>query len=112
MNNRIDKINSLLEHEIGNIILRDFTFDAMVTLTRVDTTPNLIEARAYVSVLPEEKSDKVIKILKQEVSSVQQKINKKLNMRPIPKIIFRKDEKIAEAARVEELLNKLKKEEN
>ena len=36
-------------------------------------------------------------------------INKKLNMRPIPKIIFVKDEKVKEAARVEELLNKIKK---
>ena len=30
-------------------------------------------------------------------------------MRPIPKIIFVKDEKIREAARIEELLEKIKK---
>ncbi len=112
MNNRIEKVNSLLEHEISKIILRDFDFQgAIVTLTYVDATANLIEARAYISVLPEEKTEQVIKSLNGGIYDVQQKINKKLNMRPIPKIIFIKDEKIKEAARVEELLGSLKKQE-
>ena len=75
MNNRIEKVNSLLEHEIGQIILREFNFqESLVTLTHVDTTPNLIEARAYISVMParrsigeggpEDKSDKIIHPLK------------------------------------------------
>ncbi len=109
MTNRIDKVNSLLEHEISKIISRDFAFpETLVTLTCVDTTPNLIEARAHISVLPDDKADKVIGVLNRGVYSVQQKINKKLNMRPIPKIIFVKDEKIAHTARIEELLEKIK----
>lgn len=110
--NRIDKVNSLLEHEISKIILKDFYFSgSLVTLTHVDTTANLIEARAYISVLPEEKTDKVLEVLDKAVYDVQQKINKMLNMRPIPKIIFMRDEKVVEAARVEALLSQLKKEE-
>lgn len=112
MSNRIEKVNSLLEQEVSKIILRDFDFQgALVTLTHVDTTANLIEARAYISVFPEDKADSVIKILKNNVYSIQKAIDKKLNMRPIPKIIFVKDKEIAEAAKVEELLNQLKKEE-
>lgn len=113
MNNRIEKVNSLLEKEIGQIILRDFSFaDVLPTLTHVDTTANLIEARVYISVFPEGKTDQVIKALNGGVKDIQQKINKKLNMRPIPKIIFVKDTNIEEASRVEELLYKLKKEQN
>ena len=113
MTERIAKVNSLLEHEISQILLRDFSFqESLITLTHVSATPNLIEARAYISVMPEEKADKVVEILNKGVRDIQQKINKKLNMRPIPKIIFVKDEKVKEAARVEELLSKLKKEEN
>ena len=111
MGNRIEKVNSLLEQEISKIILRDFDFSgAMLTLTHVDASANLIQAKAYISVLPEEKTDKIIKVLNKGVYEVQKKINKKLNMRPIPKIIFVKDEKIAEAAKIEELLELLKKE--
>ena len=110
MSNRIEKVNSLLEKEISKILLRDFNFQgSMVTLTHVDTTANLIEARAYISVFPEQSTDKVVKTLNSNVVDVQKKINKKLNMRPIPKIIFVGDEKIKEAAKVEKLLAKIKK---
>ena len=55
MPNRIEKVNSLLEHEIGKILLHDFAFnpEILVTLTRVDTSSNLIEAKVYISVFPE-----------------------------------------------------------
>ncbi len=112
MTDRIAKVNSLLEHEIGSIILKDFHFaDTLVTLTHVDATSNLIEARVYISVMPEDNADRVIATLNKGVRDVQQKINKKLNMRPVPRIMFLKDEKIQEAARIESLLAQLKKEE-
>jgi len=108
--NRIDKVNSLLEKEISNIILRDFYFEnTVVTLTRVQATANLIEAKVYISVLPEEQLEKVVGVLNKGAYSVQQKINKMLNMRPIPKIIFVKDTLTKNASRVEELLESLKK---
>jgi ribosome-binding factor A len=120
MSNRIEKVNSLLEHEIAEILQREINLpnDVLVTLTRVSATANLIEAKAFVSVFTSPKSadegglaDKVLKILNSQVFAVQQKINKKLNMRPIPKIIFVIDKNEAEAGRIDEILGKLKKEE-
>jgi ribosome-binding factor A len=109
MSNRIEKVNSLLEQELSNIILRDFHFQGgLVTLTHVEATPNLIEAKAYISVLPEDKSDQAIKLLNKGIYDVQQKINKRLNMRPIPRIKFVKDRAVAEAANIEDLLEKIK----
>jgi ribosome-binding factor A len=113
MSNRIEKVNSLLEHEISKIIAKDFKFhEALVTLTHVDATANLIEARAYVSVMPEDQADYIIKTLNNGVYDIQKQINKMLNMRPIPKIIFVKDTQIASASKIDELLERLKKEEN
>jgi ribosome-binding factor A len=111
MSNRINRVNSLLEQEISKLIAKEFDFrDILVTLTRVDTSANLIETRAYISVMPNDKIDYVIKALNNEIYNVQKKIDKMLNMRPIPKIIFLGDKNISEAARVEELLEKLKNE--
>jgi ribosome-binding factor A len=111
VSNRIEKVNSLLQQEISGLVNRDFTFSgAMVTVTRVEATPNLIEAKAYISVLPEEKTDHVVDSLNAGVYDLQQKINKRLNMRPIPRIRFVKDIQIAEAAKIEALLGTLKKE--
>ena len=44
MSNRIEKVNSLMEHEVGKIIRRDFTFspEILVTLTRIETSGNMI----------------------------------------------------------------------
>ena len=110
MSNRIEKVNSLLEHEIALIMLKDFDFgDTMVTLTHVSTTANLIEARVYISVFPEGKTDKIIKLLNKEIYTIQQKLNKLLNMRPIPRIIFVKDSQIASASKIEGILETLKK---
>ena len=109
MSTRVEKVNSLLQQEISKLLAHDFDFQgALVTVTHVEATANLIEAKAYVSVMPEEKMDFVVGVLNKGVFSVQQKINKKLFMRPIPKIMFVEDKEPKEAARVEELLEKIK----
>lgn len=104
--NRIEKVNSLLEQEIGKIIQRDFEFspNTLTSVTHVDTSANLIEAKVFVSVFPDEKADEIIAKLNRGVWSIQKKIDKLLKMRPIPKIIFRKDSHPKTASRVEELL--------
>ena len=114
------KVNSLLEHELSKIILRDFAFssDALVTLTRVDVTANLIEAKAYVSVFfarkmlgegeSEAKADRIVKMFNNNIFDIQQKINKTLKMRPVPKIRFVKETEISKAAKIEEILVKAK----
>jgi len=113
MSDRIAKVNSLLEHEIGKILLRDFAFnpEILVTLTHVDCSSNLIEAKVYISVFPEAKSDVILNALQKSVYDVQYKINRTLRQRPIPKIRFVKDKEISKAGRVEELLAGLKKDE-
>ena len=110
MSNRIEKVNSLLQSEIGKVLLKDFAFspEILVTLTRVDTSANLIETKAYVSVFPESKADGIINALNKSVYDIQYKINRTLKMRPIPKIRFVKETEISKAAKIEELLVKAK----
>lgn len=112
MSDRIEKVNSLLRQEIGKILLHDFTFspDILVTITRVETSGNLIQSKVYISVFPEIKSDGILNALKKSVYDVQYKINGTLRMRPIPKIIFVKEIGISKAGRVEELLAKVSQE--
>jgi ribosome-binding factor A len=113
MVNRIGRVNSLLEKEISKIILKDFAFspEILVTLTHVDTTANLIDAKVFISVFPDEKADAIVNALDKSVYDVQYKINRTLRMRPIPKIKFVRDKEISKAGRIEELLGQLKKEE-
>ena len=110
MNNRIEKVNSLLQREISKILLHDFSFspEILITITMVKTSSNLIEAKVYISVYPDTKFDEILKALQKSVYDIQHKINRTFKMRPVPKIIFVKDQVSAKAGRVEELLAELK----
>lgn len=108
---RIQRVNQLVKKELGQIILREFDFpkNVLVTITRVETSSNLIHTRIYVSVLPEEQASQVLQILNGRIYEIQQLLNKRLRMRPIPKIQFIEEKITREAGRIEELLEKIKR---
>jgi len=110
MTKRIEKVDELIKKEINQIFLKDIDFpeDVLVTITRVKTSPNLIQSKVYISVLPTDMTDRIFAILKKIIYGIQQKINERLKMRPIPRIEFKKEEKTEEAGRIEELLEEIK----
>ncbi|MFH1656792.1 MAG: 30S ribosome-binding factor RbfA [Candidatus Nealsonbacteria bacterium] len=109
MSDRIKRINELLKNEIGQILLREVDLsDVLLTITRVDASPNLQEAKVYVSTIPDREIDRIFIDLNKQVYSIQQDLNKRLNMRPVPKIKFRKEEMTKQAGKVEEILKKIK----
>ncbi len=111
---RIERVNSLIQKELGKIILREVELPVGVlsTLTRVETSVNLIDAKVYIAVLPLDKTKRVLEILNKIVYELQKILNKRLRMRPIPKIRFIEEKQTVEAAKIEGLLEEIKKEEN
>ncbi len=111
---RIQQVNQLIKKELGQIILRegDFSKNVLVTITRVETSRNLIHAKVYVSVLPETQSGKILEILSRQIFDIQQLLNKRLRMRPIPKIMFIEEKQTAEAGKIEQLLQEIKDQKN
>jgi len=109
--NRLQRVNQLIKKELSQILLREIEFptDVLVTITRVESTPNLIQAKVFISVMPEEKTSMVSRILNKKIFELQQKINKRLKMRPVPQIHFVEEKKTSEAGRIEEILEELKK---
>ncbi len=109
---RIEKVNSLIQKELGNIILKEIDIfpGILLTITRVECSTNLFQCKVFISVIPEDRFEDVLALLKRHIYDLQQMLNKKMRMRPVPKIEFAKETKTAEAARIEELLQKIKKE--
>lgn len=109
MSRRIEKINQLLKQEIGGLILREFDFskDTIVTVIRVETSSDLREARAGVSVLPFLRAEKVLKVLNSQVFNIQKVLNKKLKMKIVPKIRFELDKSEERKTRIEQLIRKI-----
>lgn len=107
---RILKVNELIKQELGNIILKEMEFpkDMLVTVTRVETSSNLIQAKVYISTIPISQLPKVLQILNKKVFDIQQVLNKRLKMRPIPKIKFTEEKETKRAEKVERLLEDIK----
>lgn len=108
---RIEKIESLIRQVLGEIIQREFTppEGALVSLTQISASGNLQEARAYISVIPDRLGGAVVGNLQKNAWRFQEELNKKLKMRPVPKIIFAGDRQAAQAQAVETIMEQLKK---
>ncbi|KPJ73651.1 ribosome-binding factor A [Parcubacteria bacterium DG_74_1] len=113
MSKRIQQVNALIKRELSQILLREIEFppNVLVTVTRVETSPNLMETNVWVSALPEEKLKTFLDILNRNIYILQQKLNRRLKMRPIPRIKFLEEKKTREAGKVEEILERLKSDE-
>jgi len=110
MSLRVKRVNELLKHEISQLLLKEIDFyDILVTITEIETSPDLRYAKVKISVLPQEKNELIIETINKNIFQIQQKLNKKLHMKPIPRIRFEIDQAEIKAQRIEELLSKNKK---
>ncbi len=108
MRQRTLKANKLVNRELSKIIQKiGFSRDVLVTLTRVRCSNDLSEAKVFISVMPEEKTGQVLKKLKDKIYETQQKLNNRLELKIVPKISYIEEEKVREAAEVEETLDNL-----
>jgi len=109
MPNRIEKINALIQKNLSEILTRELSLkpSVFITISKVDTTPDLRYTRVSVSIFPEKEIDYVMKALRNEVYSLQGKLNRSLSMKPLPKIEFKTDLTESKAEEVEKLLKQI-----
>ena len=117
MPKRIPRVNQLIKKELSQILLKEVDWevggwspkDVLVTVTRVEASLDLNQAKVFISSLPESHTERVLSILNRQIYFIQQKLNKRLKMKFIPKIEFREEKKTREAGEVEGILERLKK---
>jgi len=109
MSERIRKINELVKQHVNDIILKNTSFKlgVFVTVSKVDTTPDLRYTRIFVSIFPEKEINYIEKTLAKEIYQIQGALNKKLHMRPLPKIQFITDMTESKADEIEKLLRQI-----
>lgn len=106
---RIKKVNELIKEEVSKIILEEIDDPRLrfVTITSVETTPDLRKSTLWVSFLEKEKGE-MLSALEQNLRKIQSILNKKLTMRYVPKIEFKHDVSQIYAQYIEELLKEVK----
>lgn len=110
MYERRDRLSEVLKKEVAVLLSKnlDFGRQVLITVSRVELATDLSEARIYVSVLPDEFSEKVLKALRRKVGYFQKIINKLVNIKRTPKLVFLEEKMIKEAAKIDKLLDEIK----
>lgn len=110
MPHRVEKTNALIQKILAQMIAKEFcaSREIIISVTRVEATANLQEAKVYISVFPNEKRPAVVSALNRQIISFQKYLNKQLRMRPIPRILFVQDTKPEKAQTVEAILESIK----
>ena len=110
MTARTDRIDELLRQEIGAILTRDVQDPRIgfVTITSVETAPDLSTARVWVSVIgqPEERTN-TMRALERAMPFVRHELGSRIRLRRIPELHIRADDTAERGTRVLRLLAEL-----
>ena len=108
--NRIGRINEEIQRELSSLIraVKDpRVADAgMVSVTAVETTPDLKYAKIYVSALNKDQEKDVLKGLKSAAGFLRRELGRALSLRCTPELQFIGDDSIRHGAHILELLRK------
>ena len=109
---RKEKINDLIRDEVGKILHQNLVLDvdALVTVTRAIVSDDLNHVRIYISVFPSKFVEEALEQINKAIYFLQQILNKKLKIHPVPKMFFVIDQTEERAAEVEKVIEKVKEE--
>ena len=108
--NRINRINEEIQKELSSLLrtVKDPRVqDTMISVTRVETTPDLRYTKVYVSFLQEEKSKEAMKGLQSAGGWIRRQLGTNLKLRYSPEIVWALDDSITYGAHMLNLINSL-----
>ena len=104
MTRRTERIQELIREELSDLIMRDLRdprLEGLISLTRVEVSPDLSNARIFVSVMSETADPpEAIKALQSASGYLHKELVHRLEMRKVPFLHFRLDSSISEGAAV------------
>ena len=108
--NRIGRINEEIQKELAALLrnLKDpRVAGTMISITRVETTPDLRYAKVYASFLEESKAADALKGLKSASGYLRRELGSALNLRYTPELQWALDDSITYGAKLLKLINSL-----
>lgn len=104
--NRIGRINEEIQRELASLIpnVKDPRVSGMISVTAVDTTPDLRFAKIFISVLDKSDCAQVLKGLKSASGYLRRELGRSLNLRYTPELTFVRDDSIDQGAHILEML--------
>jgi ribosome-binding factor A len=110
---RNDRVAEAIREEVATFLaedVKDPRVTGLVTVTGVDATRDLRQAKVFVSIMgtPEERAS-TMEGLASVAAHLRSRVGRALRLRLAPEISFRYDETVTHAARIETLLSQVKR---
>ncbi len=110
MTQRTNRVDELLQQEIGAILERDVSDPRIgfVTVTDVETTPDLRHAQVWVSIIAQEaERETSLRALRHAVPFIRRELGSRLRIKRIPELHVRLDDSAERGTRVLRLIEEL-----
>jgi ribosome-binding factor A len=113
-NRRPDRVAAAIREEVARFLadgVKDPRVRGLVTVTGVDITRDLRHAKVFVSILgSDEEQAETFAGLEGVAAHLRGHVGRALRLRSAPELVFRRDPSVAQAARIETLLEQIRRE--
>ena len=109
-NIRVGRVAEQIKKELGQMLQQELKDPRIgfVTVTGVDVTNDLSQAKVYLSVLgSEEEKENTLKAIAGASGYIRSEIGRRIRLRHTPELVFKFDESIDYGSRIERLLQQL-----
>ena len=110
--NRMGRVDGELKREISQVInfeLENSKVTGMVSVTKVKVTPDIRYARVYVSIFNSKNKERTLEGLKESAGFIRSRVANTVNLRITPEIVFVYDDSEEQGARIDAILERIKK---
>jgi ribosome-binding factor A len=111
---RRERVQSLLQETISEIVIQELADPRMgfLTVTKVQVSPDLREAKVFVSIIGNEEGieDKTFDGLRDAAGYVQRRVAETIELRNTPRLRFVLDDSVKKSVRISALLRRISEE--
>ncbi|MDQ5901691.1 MAG: ribosome-binding factor [Patescibacteria group bacterium] len=100
---RQEKINNELKEVVARFLEVESNKTSLITVTHLDVSPDLKNAKIYITVLPESKEKAALDFCKRKRTDIKHEIKKRMSLRNIPFVDVEIDKGEKNRQRIHEL---------
>jgi len=105
---RQEKVNEQIKKVVANFLEAESNRTSLITVTSVNVSPDLKNAKILITVLPEEKEKTALDFCKRKRSEIKHEIKKKMSLRAVPFVDIELDMGEKNRQKIDELIIKNK----
>lgn len=110
MSNRIEKVNSLLQRNISDIINNDVNdprIKGIISVSSVSTTPDLKYAKVFLSIFNQNEQKETLEAIKSASGYIRKLLASKIEFRCVPSLDFALDNSAEYSQKINDIISSL-----